>query len=114
LLSKFASNKPAGVNKSNPRKPFSDTNIQKPFSNNKIMDEKIIEQQRITLIKRIKQMRIRKGISTYGMADLIDMREPNYVRAESGRQSIGIDLFLKIANALGLEIELIDKGQAGV
>jgi DNA-binding XRE family transcriptional regulator len=71
-------------------------------------DEKITE-QRIALIRKIKKERIKKGISTSGMADMIDMREPNYVRAESGRQSIGIDMFLKIVNALGLEIEIIDK-----
>jgi transcriptional regulator with XRE-family HTH domain len=75
------------------------------------MAEKNVEQQRVALIKRIKQVRIQKGISTYRMADMIGMREPNYVRAESGRQSIGIDLVLKIANALGLEIEIIDKSQ---
>jgi transcriptional regulator with XRE-family HTH domain len=73
------------------------------------MSEKNVEKQRIELIRRIKQERIRQGISTYKMADLVNMREPNYVRAESGRQSIGIDMLLKIANALGLEIEIIDK-----
>jgi transcriptional regulator with XRE-family HTH domain len=72
------------------------------------MDEKITE-QRLALIKKIKQERIERGISTYGMADMIHMREPNYVRAESGRQSIGIDLLLKIVNALELEIEIIHK-----
>jgi transcriptional regulator with XRE-family HTH domain len=73
------------------------------------MDEKNEEKQRVELIKKIKQERIKRGISTYRIADMIGMREPNYIRAESGRQSIGIDMLLKIVNALGLEIEIIDK-----
>jgi transcriptional regulator with XRE-family HTH domain len=71
------------------------------------MDEKITE-QRIALIKQIKQERIKRGISTYRMGDMINMREPNVVRVESGQQSIGIDTLLKIVNALGLKIELIE------
>jgi transcriptional regulator with XRE-family HTH domain len=71
------------------------------------MEEKIVE-KRIALIKKIKEERIKKGISTYQMADMIDMHESNYVRAESGRQSVGIDMLLKISNTLGLEIEIID------
>ena len=59
--------------------------------------------------QRIKEIRTEKGISTYRLAELTGLKQPNIVRIESGKYSTGIDILSNIAAALDCEIDFTDK-----
>jgi len=58
---------------------------------------------------RIREIRIKKGISTYKLAEITGLKQSNISRIESGKYSTGIDILGKIANALNCEIDFIEK-----
>jgi len=58
---------------------------------------------------KIKEIRIQKGISTYQLAELTGLNQPNIVRIEKGKYSTGIDIISKIVNSLGCQIDIIDR-----
>jgi len=64
------------------------------------------ERERIGL--RIKEIRTKKEISTYKLAELTGLKRQNISRIESGRYSTGIDILSKIADALGCRIDLVE------
>ena len=57
---------------------------------------------------KIKEIRIKKGISTYQLAELSGLMQPNIIRIEKGKYSTGIDILSKIADALGCKIDLVN------
>lgn len=61
--------------------------------------------------KRIVEIRKEKGLSSYELAELTGLKQPNIMRIESGRYSTGLDLLSKIANALGYEIDFVRKDE---
>jgi len=58
--------------------------------------------------RRIKEIRIKKGMSQFKLAELIGLRQQHIARIESGLYSTGIDILSKIADALGCKIDLIE------
>lgn len=58
--------------------------------------------------KRIAELRNEQGISTYKLAKLTGLNQPNITRIEKGRYSTGLDILSKIAKALGKKIDFVD------
>lgn len=57
---------------------------------------------------RIQEIRTKKGLSTYKLAEMTGFEQSNISRIESGRYSTGIDILSKIAHALGCEIDFVE------
>ena len=58
---------------------------------------------------RIREIRMKKGISTYKLAEFTGLKQQNVSRIELGRYSTGIDVLGKIADALDCSIDFIEK-----
>jgi len=52
---------------------------------------------------------MKKGISTYKLAEFTGLKQQNVSRIELGRYSTGIDVLGKIADALDCSIDFIEK-----
>lgn len=59
--------------------------------------------------KRISQLRQQKGLSLRQLAEKCDVTFQNINKIENGKYNVGIDILGRIAEALEVEIELIDK-----
>lgn len=60
--------------------------------------------------KRIAEIRQQKGLSFRQLAEMADVSFANIYKIENGKYNVSIDILGKIADALGVEIELIEKG----
>lgn len=60
--------------------------------------------------KRLKELRIQKGLSQEKFALLIDMDRTYYASVESGKRNISINNIEKIALGLGVTLEELFKG----
>ena len=65
--------------------------------------------ERIRIGNRIKELRQKRGISTYQLAELTGLKQPNIARIESGKYSTGVDILSKIAAALSCDLDFIEK-----
>lgn len=54
---------------------------------------------------RIKENRKKKGITQEEFAQMLETKQPNIARIESGKQNISILIYKKIAVLLGMNIE---------
>ena len=59
--------------------------------------------------KRIAELRKKKGLNTYQLADMIGITRMHLWRVENGKYSTGIDTISKIANALGCRVDLVEE-----
>ena len=59
--------------------------------------------------KRIAQLRQQKGLTLRQMADMCDVTFQNINKIENGKYNVGIDILGRIADALEVDIELIEK-----
>jgi len=66
-------------------------------------------EERIKIGNRIKELRQKRGISTYQLAELTGLKQPNIARIESGKYSTGVDILSKIAAALACDLDFIEK-----
>lgn len=64
---------------------------------------------RIRIGKRISEIRKSKGLSQVKLAELTGIDSGNIARIEIGKYSTGIDILGKIADALDMEIDFINK-----
>ena len=62
---------------------------------------------RISIGKRIAELRKQKGWSQAELAEKCKMAPGNIARIETGKYSTGVDLLGKIADALGFEIDFV-------
>lgn len=69
------------------------------------MDKRTIERKRIGL--RVKELREAAGLSQEDLAQLTGLKRGNISRIESGKYSTGIDIFNKIASALGVRLDFV-------
>jgi transcriptional regulator with XRE-family HTH domain len=53
---------------------------------------------------RIKKLRLRKGITQDGLADLAGLNRTHLYRLESGKQSVTLRTMVIIAEALGVRV----------
>lgn len=60
-------------------------------------------------IETIKQIRISRHLTQQEIADVVGIARQAYVRIESGKHSTSIDMIERIADALGCEIQIINK-----
>ena len=65
-------------------------------------------EERIRIGKRIKQIREEKHLEAKTLSMLTGIDAANLCRIEQGKQSVGIDVLSKIANAMGYQIELVE------
>ena len=66
--------------------------------------------ERVRIGNRIKELRQKRGISTYRLAEMTGLKQPNIARIESGRYSTGVDILSKIAAALGCDLDFVESG----
>ena len=69
----------------------------------------IAPSDRVRIGNRIKELRQKRGVSTYQLAEMTGLKQPNIARIESGRYSTGIDVLSKIASALGCDLDFVEK-----
>lgn len=56
--------------------------------------------------KRIKSLRLRRGMTQQDLADAAGITKANVSNIEAGKYSVGLDILNKIANAMGVKVEL--------
>lgn len=62
--------------------------------------------------QRIAQLRKEKGLSLRDLSSMCGVTYQNIHKIENGKYNVGIDILGKIADALGVNIELIEQEQA--
>ena len=65
--------------------------------------------ERKRLISELKTIREDKGITPTELAKICNIRRCNVYRVESGNNATTIDIIIRMANALGKKIEIVDK-----
>lgn len=64
---------------------------------------------RIAMGKRIKELRTRKRFSQQALADMAGISKANVCSIEKGAYSVGLDVLHRICNALGAEVNIVEK-----
>jgi len=64
---------------------------------------------RIAIGQRIKELRVKNGLSQRDLAELTGYTNANIANIELGKYSVGLDVLSNIADKLGCNIELIEK-----
>jgi DNA-binding XRE family transcriptional regulator len=64
-------------------------------------------EERIRIGARIREMRESKGMEAKQLAMLADIDAANLCRIEQGRYSVGLDILVKLSQALGLKVDLV-------
>jgi transcriptional regulator with XRE-family HTH domain len=72
-------------------------------------NEKLLMEERLRIGKRINQIRKEKGISAQKLAEMIGSYRQNVKTIETGKYSTGLDNLNKIAHALEMKIDFIEK-----
>lgn len=67
--------------------------------------DRSMERERIG--EKIRKIRLEKGIEAKQLALLAGIDAANLSRIEKGRYSVGLDILSKIANALGVQVDLV-------
>lgn len=65
-------------------------------------------EERIRIGKRIKEIREDKKLEAKTLSLLTGIDAANLCRIEQGKQSVGIDVLSKIANAMGYKIDFVE------
>jgi len=66
------------------------------------------EAERIRIGNRIKEIREEKHLDAKNLSFLTGIDAANLCRIEQGKQSVGIDILSKIANAMGYKIDFVE------
>ena len=64
---------------------------------------------RIIIGQRIKELRIKKGLTTRQLEKLTGYSHSNITRIEAGRYSVGIDIISNILDKLDAKLEIKEK-----
>ena len=64
-------------------------------------------EERERLGARIRQLREKRGMDAKALATLSNIDAGNLCRIEQGRYSVGLDILTRIANSLGVKVDLI-------
>lgn len=70
-------------------------------------EEQHILQDRQKIVSLLTAARLEKGLSQQELADMIGTKRSNICRMESGAQNISLDMFLKVAKALGKDVSVM-------
>lgn len=71
------------------------------------MTDKDMPTSRRSIIQKLTQARLEKGLTQEQLAKLIGTQRSNICRIESGTQNLSLDMMLKIAEALGKDISIM-------
>lgn len=82
-----------------------DTMANAGFSFYLVGSDRTEERKRIGA--KIRQLREDKGIEAKQLATLVKIDAANLSRIEQGRYSVGLDILTKIADALGVKVDLV-------
>ena len=69
-------------------------------------DNRILR-KRQEIVSKLTQARIEKGLSQAQLAEMVGTQRSNICRIENGGQNLSLDLLIKIASALGKDINLL-------
>ena len=64
--------------------------------------------ERLRIGSRIKELRHKRGVSSYRLAEMTGLQRQNISRIESGKYSTGVDILSKIAAALGCNLDFVE------
>ena len=84
---------------------FIDAQYKAGFSFSYVGSDRNEERKRIG--SRIRQLREDKGMEAKQLATLANIDAANLSRIEQGRYSVGLDILTKIADALGVKVDLV-------
>lgn len=65
-----------------------------------------LEIQRERMGQSIRNLRTQRGLTQVQLAQLAGITQSNLARIETGRYSVGLDILNKIANAMGVAVEM--------
>lgn len=65
-----------------------------------------LEIQRERMGQSIRDLRTQRGLTQVQLAQLAGITQSNLARIEAGKYSVGLDILNKIANAMGVAVEL--------
>ena len=77
------------------------------------VDQHIL-QDRQRIVSLLTAARLEKGLSQQELADMIGTKGSNICRMESGAQNISLDMFLKVAKALGKDVSVKLEDRRGI
>ena len=67
----------------------------------------------VDAVRAIREARKKRGISAKRLAEMVGKLRETIIRLESGRHDVRINTLAKLADALGLEILIVEKGALG-
>ena len=70
-------------------------------------DTDIVLLDRQKIVSLLTAARLEKGLSQQALADMIGTKRSNICRMESGAQNISLDMFLRVAKALGKDVSVV-------
>jgi DNA-binding XRE family transcriptional regulator len=73
----------------------------------KTMTKTQLEENRIRIGLKIKEIREAKGFSQLDVAAVSGVARPHVARVENGKYNVGVDILTKIARAVGCKIEVV-------
>ena len=71
------------------------------------MNEDRILRSRQQIISRLTEARLEKQMSQAGLAALVGTQRSNICRMESGAQNVSLDMLIKVAGALGKDVNIL-------
>ena len=81
-------------------------NTKAPKSNNKKQVENIQLETRKNLIEQLIKYRKAKKITQADISDSTGIQRPNISRLESGKYNPTLDMIVRVADSIGLEVEI--------
>ncbi len=73
---------------------------------NKILIETIQKKSRLEIIQKYRECRIEQGITQVELSKRTGISQPNITRFESGTYNPSLEMMVKIATALGMELQV--------
>lgn len=73
---------------------------------NKILIETIQKKSRLEIIQKYRECRIEQGITQVELSKRTGISQPNITRFESGTYNPSLEMMVKIATALGMELQM--------
>ncbi|MFI3237444.1 MAG: helix-turn-helix transcriptional regulator [Lachnospiraceae bacterium] len=73
---------------------------------NKILIETIQKKSRLEIIQKYRECRIEQGITQVELSKRTGISQPNITRFESGAYNPSLEMMVKIATALGMELQM--------
>ena len=71
-----------------------------------VMTKEELISERLRIGAKICDLRMSKKLTTRAMAEAAGITQANLINIEHGRYSVGLDILSKIAESLGVKIEL--------